>query len=412
MEYKLKRFNRIYPFFDGLSMDLLFWVAVDTLFLGFVKGFTAQQIVLTSTVARIVGIVLQLPIMWLVKKIGNTNAVRIGAVIDLLSALALTFGVNVPFIIIGRCLHDVALTSKSVVHVTLRHNLELQNKENEYIKYFTKATTIYGTVTMVIAAVASIMFNFYNYLPMICCIVACVVCVFMSFYMVDYNASDSPTPKIDNRKKVKIGYSKIIVFIFISFGLGYAIIMTGQEDTKLFIQDCLKNDLFSEESIALLIGVIVFVSRIVRVLANLLFNAIYEKIGDKSELIFGFILLGSFALLIFGSMISGSPIIKYSVMGFGFLIVVFLRDPFKIYSYDIMFKNSPHEQHSQLMLMLEYMRKIVAAMISLSFTAVLIKNPLLLVIVLYAVLAVLQIGIGTYLYVLIKRNSGGKEIAK
>ena len=44
-ENKLKRFNKIFPWYDGLSGDLLFWVAIDTLFLTVVKNFTASQIV-------------------------------------------------------------------------------------------------------------------------------------------------------------------------------------------------------------------------------------------------------------------------------------------------------------------------------------------------------------------------------
>ena len=41
----LKRFNKLFPWFAGLSRDLLFWVAIDTLFLTVVKKFTASQIV-------------------------------------------------------------------------------------------------------------------------------------------------------------------------------------------------------------------------------------------------------------------------------------------------------------------------------------------------------------------------------
>lgn len=37
-ENKLKRFNKIFPWYDGLSGDLLFWIAIDTLFLTVVKN--------------------------------------------------------------------------------------------------------------------------------------------------------------------------------------------------------------------------------------------------------------------------------------------------------------------------------------------------------------------------------------
>lgn len=53
-ENKLKRFNKIYPWYAGLSGDLLFWIAIDTLFLTVVKKFTAAQIVSLTSISMII----------------------------------------------------------------------------------------------------------------------------------------------------------------------------------------------------------------------------------------------------------------------------------------------------------------------------------------------------------------------
>lgn len=34
---QIKKFNKVFPWYSGLSGDLLFWVAIDTLFLTVVK---------------------------------------------------------------------------------------------------------------------------------------------------------------------------------------------------------------------------------------------------------------------------------------------------------------------------------------------------------------------------------------
>ena len=47
----LMRFNKIYPWFARLSADLLFWVAIDTLFLTVVKGLNTSQIVSLTTIS-------------------------------------------------------------------------------------------------------------------------------------------------------------------------------------------------------------------------------------------------------------------------------------------------------------------------------------------------------------------------
>ena len=39
----ISKFNKIFPWYNGLSSDLLFWVAIDTLFLTVVKKFKCSS---------------------------------------------------------------------------------------------------------------------------------------------------------------------------------------------------------------------------------------------------------------------------------------------------------------------------------------------------------------------------------
>ena len=50
MDRKLNRFVKIYPWFHGLTADLLFYIAIDTLFLTAVKNLSAAQIVSLTTI--------------------------------------------------------------------------------------------------------------------------------------------------------------------------------------------------------------------------------------------------------------------------------------------------------------------------------------------------------------------------
>ena len=87
MEEKLKKFNRIFPWYSGLSDDLLFWIVIDTLFLTIVKGFTASQIVSLTSISLMAYIIFQIPFLKLIKKIGNTKSVRLGSSIFLISSI-------------------------------------------------------------------------------------------------------------------------------------------------------------------------------------------------------------------------------------------------------------------------------------------------------------------------------------
>ena len=54
----LKKFNKVFLIFYILSCDLLFYVAIDTLFYTMVKGFTPDKIVFLTTISSISSILL------------------------------------------------------------------------------------------------------------------------------------------------------------------------------------------------------------------------------------------------------------------------------------------------------------------------------------------------------------------
>ena len=270
----MTKFNKIFPWYAGLSGDLLFWVAIDTLFLTVVKNFNAAQIVSLTTVSLITCIILQVPLLKIIKKIGNTNSVRFGSFLWLVSSILLTFGPNYIIVALGKIIYEISSTFQNMSNAVLKNNLELQNRNNEYIKVKTKSNTIYAAVTMIISFIASLMFNLNNYLPMLCCIFFCLICFILSFYIVDYSNYN----KINEEKNVvnKIKYNKLIILLIISYGLFFPIVNSGQSNGKLFIQQELLLN-FDVEKTALIIGAILCISRIVRVISNIIFNKIHKK---------------------------------------------------------------------------------------------------------------------------------------
>lgn len=404
-ENKLKRFNKIFPWYDGLSGDLLFWVAIDTLFLTVVKNFTASQIVSLTSISMIINILLQVPLLKIIHKIGNTKSVRLGSFLLLISSILLTFGRNYITIVIGKIFYEMSFTFQNMINAVLKNNLELQHTENEYIKYRTKANTIYAAVTMIISFVASIMFNINNYLPMIGCITFCVICFILSWYMVDYSKDNKkPIEKNKETVKGKIKYTKIIIFILLSYGLCYPMVNSGQSNGKLFIQQELLK-LYDVEKTSLVIGAILCVSRIVRLLSNIKFDKIHKKYEDKVGIMLPVGLLISLILMLIGYNVSNMPVMKFVIMGFGYVIILFIRDPFKVYMQDLALKNTDKNRQQTLLTTMELSRKIVRTIISLSFTTILLKYPMVLVISILTVLSIIEIFVSIYLYKIIINNN-------
>lgn len=91
-------------------------------------------------------------------------------------------------------------------------------------------------------------------------------------------------------------------------------------------------------------------------------------------------------------------------MSLGYIIILFIRDPFKVYMQDLALKKVEKEQQQSLLTTLDLSRKIVRSIMSLSFTAILVNNPMIVVITILIILSVIEIFISLYLYRMIQES--------
>jgi len=395
LHLKVQRFIHIYPWYIGLTSDLLFYIAIDTLFLTVAKNLTAAQIVSLTSVSTIGCILLQFPALWLIQKLGNTVSVRTGAFFMMLSALCVTFGPNYYFIVFGIFCRGMANLFQSASYVALENNLELIDRRQDFVRVRTAGNTNYAVLTMLISFIASLMFNYNHYLPMLCCSAASVIGFFLSFFVVDHSAYNKIT-RTQNAKCEKMHYSKLILLAIIVYGLFYPIVASGQNDGKLFIQQHLLLD-FDVENTSLIIGAILCVSRIIRVVSNLIFAKTYQKYQEKVGIFLPAFLCTAVGLMILGSLLP-QVLLKILIMGTGYTIILFLRDPFRLFIQDVAFNNTAREYHQTLLTMLEFSVKLGTAAMSLGFTLLLLKYPMLLVISILFIITVIEVIFSICLY--------------
>lgn len=134
--------------------------------------------------------------------------------------------------------------------------------------------------------------------------------------------------------------------------------------------------------------------------SNILLVRIYEKCRAKMGILLTFSLGLSIAFLLFGSFIT--PLfIKIIVMALGYVIILFIRDPFKLYIQDILFDYTSKEQHQTLLTLMEFAVKIGTAGTGFIFTLVLLKYSLTLVMAISLFIAIAEIVLSLWLYKLI-----------
>lgn len=380
--------NKLYPIYDGLSKDLLFYIAIDTLFLTVAKGFSAFEISFLGVVPTLICIAMQPVLVRLIKIVGNVNSSKIGTFALLVSSIIITFGSNFWIIAIGQLIYDIAFVLKNMESIVLKNNLNYQGQPNKYFGIRGRSNTIYATVTFLIAIIAGPLFNISPYLPMYLCIFFCIITCFLSLSFYEVEPSEGVEVKDIKKKNGKL--NKVLILGLLSNTLFLGIVVIGQQDSKLFIQYQLTN-WYGIQLTATYLGFIIASSRVARILLNILFNKYYLKFQKNMSIILSTILAVAFTLIIIGAIIPAYTIIKVLIMTLGFDLIIPMRDTFIIYMEDLFLKNSKKSQQQALFTNMELLRKFGKVLMNLVISLLVLKIDLLYIMVLFLILTVVEI---------------------
>ncbi len=388
IEQRINLSNKMYPLYDGLSKDLLFYIAIDTLFLTVAKGFSAFQISFLSVVPSIVCICMQPILIKIIRDLGNVNSSRLGTFMLLLSSIIITFGQTFVIIAIGQLLYDISFVLKNMESISLKNNLKYQNKPEKYMAIRGKANTIYATITFLIAIIAGPMFNVSPYLPMYMCIFFCIVTCILSLTFYEVCDDTNKEEQQVSNKKVKL--SKILFLALISNTIFLGLVVIGQQDSKLFIQYRLE-DWYGLSLTATYLSWIVASSRVSRIVFNMLFNKYYMRLKNSIPVILSCILTLAFSLIIIGNIIPLPITIKLLLMALGFDLIIPMYDNFIIYMEDLLLKNSLEEEQQELFANMEILRKLGKIIMNLLISLILLKLDLYYIMWLFLILAIIEI---------------------
>lgn len=394
-EKKLNRSIKIYPIFYGLTADIIFWIAINTLFLTTVKGLTPSQINSIEAIGTSIGIIFQLFLIKIVRKIGNINSVRLGTTFLFLSVLLNTISTNYIGFLIAELCYVIGFVFKHMDNVILIKNLNYLNKSEEYIKLQNKGSIIYSTITLIISLISGFLFNINPYVPMIICLIICFVNILLTYYM--YEVPINKKEEIKSNKKML--FNKKIVLLLLLYGIFYSMIACGQKNSKLFIQLNMQ-EFLSLNKVAIYMSIFIFISRISRLISNLGFIKLYNKLKNKTIFLLESLLILSFVLLLVGNFV-GFNMIGILIMSFSFFIYLLIRDPFDNYIKKTLFDNSKEEVHDKIINYLTLSRKVFSLIYSLIVSLILVNLNYIYVMSLFLILSISYIFLIKKIYKLI-----------
>lgn len=397
---RIKLSNKIYPIFYGLSSDLIFFIAINTLFLTSVKGLTSSEINFMTTIGVLVALAFYLLSHKIINKIGNLYSIRLGTLLLLISALLFTFSTNLIFFVLAEIFYEVGFAFKCVDQVVLNNNLIYQNEENDFIKIKTKATTIYSIATMIATLIAGFLFNISPYLPMFICILICFNNFIMSHYIYEVNFDSK---NLELKKNDKFNFNKIMIITILVYGLIYGTLVVCQTNDKLFIQYELQ-DFLKSNSVTLVMSIILFLSRVSRLILNLTFGKIYDKFKNRTLYLIYFGLLISVSLFVIGKIFFTS-MHSSIIMAVGFILLLALRDPTENLLSDILLKNTNKKDKEKAILYFQFMRRLVVFILSLLATMILVRYELIHLYIVFLIFILLYIFIVLKLLYLINNQN-------
>lgn len=387
----------------------MFYIAIDSLFLTIVKGLSPAQIAFLPTIATLVCIFIQIPLLKIVEKLGNTKSTRLGTFLLLVSAIFITFGRSYTIILLGKIIYEIAWVFKNMEAIILKNNLVVEGTEEDFIKERNKATTMYSIFTAIIAFAAGSLFNYNNYLPMYLCIIICVICFTISFLIKDVSINDKLVKTKNKTNNSK--FTKEILIIFALYGISYALIDNGQLNGKVFIQSELFK-YFTENLTVTYLSLIVAISRIMRIAANIVFGKIYYKLKDKVGVLLITMLGLSFVFLCIGFYINTALILKFAIMSIGFFIILAVRDPVKLYFQDLVLKHTEANKQQSALTWLHFSRKLGICSLGLIISATLLKIEMIYVILGMACIGIIEILLMIKFFSLFKDKQIEKEEIK
>ncbi len=396
---KLNRSINMYPIFYGLTADLIFWIAINTLFLTTVKHINASQINSIEAIGTAVGILFQLILIKIVRKIGNLNSVRLGTILLFFSVLLNMVSTKYIGFLLAELCYVIGFVFKHMDNVILIKNLNYLNRSEEYISYQTKGSAIYSFVTLIISIISGFIFNINPYIPMIICLIICFNNILLTFYI--YEVPTNVKKENINEQNITKKFDKNIILMIILYGLFYSMISCGQKNSKLFIQLDMQ-EILSLDKVAIYMSIFIFISRISRLTSNLIFMKIYNKFKEKMLFILEVCLIISFCCLLIGNSINN--MIGIWIMAIGFFIYLFIRDPFDNYMRKLLFEHSSELVHDKIMNYLNLSRKIFSLIYSSVVALILLKLNYVYVMLLLLFLSIIFIFLIVKIYNLVIRS--------
>lgn len=182
-----KRNMKLFPTYNKLACDYLFYYTIDFLFLTQVKHISASDVVLISSIKSIFAMLLQIPANIIVEFLGRKNSIILGNIINCLYMVILIMSRSFFDIVIGKFLSALAYAIKNIAEPSLLNSsIPLSKyKGNIFAKITSKGKSGYYILGATSKIIAGYLFEINGYLPMFCSLLVLILVTIISTFFIE-----------------------------------------------------------------------------------------------------------------------------------------------------------------------------------------------------------------------------------
>lgn len=330
---------KLTKWYIALTYDFLFFLFVQVYFLNQVKNISYEDILLLESIFSIFKIIIQMPIVNVIKKIGLLLSFRIGPIFVCFSLLTFIWAPSFSILVLAYLLKAIGWAFINISSSSLLYNeLEEVNQVENYSKFYGLGQSTFIFLNIFSSLISGFLFSINAYLPLIICLIIHIIAVIISF-----NVRGVKQEKVRNQYINKFGFdnckqilkNKFFLYLFIISMLFWGILGVYDTYNMNYLED---------------IGVAVNVCTIIMAIVSsfgFLFSRNQYKIKNilksNNYIVMSFCLIIPSILAGLGYVLKLPIFVLFIMMLLALVFQVFTRNQFRIYSLDYINRFSKSE---------------------------------------------------------------------
>lgn len=199
---KRKQNMKIYSMYRAISMDLIFFYAIDFLFLTQVKNISASDVVLKTSFYALFMVILQIPANILIDKMGTRRCTILANIFNTIYLLMIIFAIDLKTLIIAEFFSALCFSIKDISDTTLLNMSipETDKKGEIFSKIEGRGNKNYYYINAITSVLSGFLYTVNPYIPVIGATIIAAIATVLS---VGFQEIENPN-QIAEKKNISI----------------------------------------------------------------------------------------------------------------------------------------------------------------------------------------------------------------